>query len=36
VKSIASIDQIVQFLPPGGSRIKENSISGSLDEASPD
>ncbi len=34
VKSIASIDQIVQFLPPGGSNIKENSISGSLDEAS--
>jgi predicted ribosome quality control (RQC) complex YloA/Tae2 family protein len=25
LKSIASIDQIVQFLPPGGSRIKENS-----------
>jgi hypothetical protein len=25
LKSIASIDQIVSFLPPGGSRIKENS-----------
>ncbi len=24
LKSIASVDQIVQFLPPGGSRIKEN------------
>ncbi len=24
LKSVASIDQIVQFLPPGGSRIKEN------------
>ncbi|MDQ1261160.1 MAG: hypothetical protein QG575_341 [Euryarchaeota archaeon] len=25
LKSVASVDQIVQFLPPGGSRIKENS-----------
>jgi predicted ribosome quality control (RQC) complex YloA/Tae2 family protein len=24
LKSVASVDQIVQFLPPGGSRIKEN------------
>jgi hypothetical protein len=23
LKSIASVDQLVQFLPPGGSRIKE-------------
>ncbi|OPY52543.1 MAG: hypothetical protein A4E49_01833 [Methanosaeta sp. PtaU1.Bin112] len=27
LKSVASIDQIVQFLPPGGSRIKENQES---------
>jgi predicted ribosome quality control (RQC) complex YloA/Tae2 family protein len=26
LKSVASVDQMVQFLPPGGSRIKENSI----------
>ena len=25
LKSVASVDQMVQFLPPGGSRIKENS-----------
>jgi hypothetical protein len=36
LKSIASIDQIVQFLPPGGSRIKEISNIGSLDKASLD
>ena len=26
LKSIASVDRIVQFLPPGGSRIKEGSL----------
>ena len=26
LKAVASVDQIVQFLPPGGSRIKENSV----------
>jgi predicted ribosome quality control (RQC) complex YloA/Tae2 family protein len=26
LKSVASVDQMVQFLPPGGSRIKENSV----------
>ncbi|HPS91802.1 MAG TPA: ribosome rescue protein RqcH [Methanothrix sp.] len=27
LKSVASVDQIIQFLPPGGSRIKENQQS---------
>ena len=26
LKAVASVDQMVQFLPPGGSRIKENSL----------
>jgi len=25
LKAIASVDQMVQFLPPGGSRMKGNS-----------
>jgi predicted ribosome quality control (RQC) complex YloA/Tae2 family protein len=29
LKSVASVDQMVQFLPPGGSRIKENSANSS-------
>ncbi len=29
LKSVASVDQLVQFLPPGGSRIKENSANSS-------
>ena len=26
LKTVASVDQIVQFLPPGGSRVKENHL----------